>query len=117
MTISFVWAPWYVLAFVLLAIGGCGQAGFSTMQSTITMLAAPPTMRGRMMGLLSVCIGAATPLGTLALGVMAAMLSIPQAITLNAVVGLLLLWPAVVWTPLVWCPLTSQPATTSPAET
>jgi MFS family permease len=115
MTIGFVWAPWYVLAFVLLALGGCGQAGFSTMQSTITLLAAPPAMRGRMMGLLSVCIGAATPLGTLEIGLLAAMLSIPQAVTLNALGGLLLLWPAVAWTPLVWCPLTSQPATTSPA--
>jgi hypothetical protein len=30
-----------------------------------------------MMGLLSVCIGAATPLGTLEIGLLAAMLSIP----------------------------------------
>jgi MFS family permease len=117
MTIGFVWAPWYVLAFVLLAISGCGQAGFSTMQSTIAMLAAPRAMRGRMMGLLSVCIGAATPVGTLEIGIMAAMLTIPQAITLNAVVGLLLLWPAVVWTPLLWCPVTSHPATTLPTGT
>ncbi len=117
MTIGFVWAPWYVLAFVLLAISGCGQAGFSTMQSTIAMLAAPRAMRGRMMGLLSVCIGAATPVGTLEIGIMAAMLTIPQAITLNAVVGLLLLWPAVVWTPLLWRPVTSHPATTLPTGT
>jgi MFS family permease len=117
MTIGFVWAPWYVLAFALLALGGCGQAGFSTMQSTITMLAAPRVMRGRMMGLLSVCIGAATPLGTLEIGMMAATFTIPQAITINAVVGLLLLWPAVSRTPLVWHPVTPQPATTYPAGT
>ena len=36
----------------------------STAQSSITMLVTPTAMRGRMMGLLSVCIGAATPLGT-----------------------------------------------------
>ena len=60
MAVLFVWDR-YGLAFTLLAIGGCGQAGFSTMQSTITMLGAPPEMRGRMMGLLSVCIGLATP--------------------------------------------------------
>jgi MFS family permease len=117
MTIGFVWAPWYVLAFVLLAFGGGGQAGFSTMQSTITMLAAPRAMRGRMMGLLSVCIGAATPLGTLEIGLIAATFTIPQAITINALVGLLLLWPAVAWTPLVWQPLTPQPSTTSAAGT
>jgi hypothetical protein len=87
------------------------------MQSTITMLAAPRAMRGRMMGLLSVCIGAATPLGTLEIGIMAATFTIPQAITINAVVGLLLLWPAVFRTPLAWHPVTPQPATTYPAGT
>jgi hypothetical protein len=70
-----------------------------------------------MMGLLSVCIGAATPLGTLEIGLIAATFTIPQAITLNALAGLLLLWPAVVWTPLVWHPLTPQPSTPSAAGT
>src|SRR3989475_9882968 len=56
MVLLFVRAPWYTLAFILLALGGCGQAGFCTMQSTITMLATPPTMRGRVMGLLNFCI-------------------------------------------------------------
>lgn len=101
MAVFFVWAPWYVLAFVLLAIGGCGQAGFSTMQSTITMLGAPPQMRGRMMGLLSVCIGLATPLGTLEIGMVAAAFTVPIAITVNALTGLLLLWPAVISRPLM----------------
>ncbi len=102
MVMLFVWAPWYALAFALLALGGCGQAGFSTMQSTITMLMTPPAMRGRMMGLLSVCIGAATPLGTLEIGVLAAAFTVQHAIAVNALVGLLLLAPAVALTPLVW---------------
>jgi len=101
MAVFFVWASWYVLAFVLLAVGGCGQAGFSTMQSTITMLGAPPQMRGRMMGLLSVCIGLATPLGTLEIGMVAAAFTVPIAITVNALTGLLLLWPAVISRPLM----------------
>ena len=100
MAVLFVWAPWYGLAFVLLAIGGCGQAGFSTMQSTIAMLGAPPEMRGRMMGLLSVCIGLSTPLGTLGMGMLAAALSVPAAITANALLGLFLLWPSIVLSPL-----------------
>ncbi len=108
----FVWTPWYGLAFVLLALGGCGQAGFSTMQSALTMLAAPPTMRGRMMGLLSVCIGVSTPLGTLEIGAVAAAVSVPYAITINVVLGLLLLWPAVTRTPLAWDPGTPPPAAT-----
>ena len=102
MVLLFVQAPWYALAFALLAMGGCGQAGFSTMQSTIAMLVTPPTMRGRMMGLLSVCIGAATPLGTLEIGMLAAAFTVQHAIALNALVGLLLLAPAVVLTPLLW---------------
>jgi MFS family permease len=102
MVLLFVRAPWYVLAFALLALGGCGQAGFSTMQSTITMLVTPAAMRGRMMGLLSVCIGAATPLGTLEMGVLATTFTIQHAIAVNALLGLLLLGPAVALTPLVW---------------
>jgi MFS family permease len=109
MVMLFVWAPWYALAFALLALGGCGQAGFSTMQSTITMLVTPPAMRGRMMGLLSVCIGAATPLGTLEIGVLAAAFTVQHAIAVNALVGLLLLAPAVALTPLVWQRI-SQPS-------
>jgi predicted MFS family arabinose efflux permease len=107
--VLFVWSPWYALAFALLALGGCGQAGFSTMQSTITMLAAPPAMRGRMMGLLSVCIGASTPLGTLAMGLMATTYTIQSAIALSALGGLLLLVPAVILTPLHRQRLTSLP--------
>lgn len=109
MAILFVWSPWYGLAFALLAIGGFGQAGFSTMQSTITMLGAPPDMRGRMMGLLSVCIGVSTPLGTLEIGMIAAAFTVPAAITVNALAGLLLLWPAVAMTPLIRRSTASSP--------
>ena len=115
MVILFVWAPWYALAFALLALGGCGQAGFSTMQSTITMLVTPPAMRGRMMGLLSVCIGASTPLGTLEIGVLAMAFTVQHAIAVNALVGLLLLAPAVALTPLVWQRIT-QPPLMSPED-
>jgi len=109
MVTLFVWAPWYVLAFALLMLGGCGQAGFSTMQSTITMLMTPPALRGRMMGLLSVCIGVSTPLGTLEIGVLAMTFTVQQAIAANALVGLLLLVPAVILTPLVRQRITQPP--------
>ena len=101
MAIGFVWAPLYGLAFACLAIGGCGQAGFSTMQSAIAMLGSPAQMRGRMMGLLSVCIGCSTPLGTLGMGMAAAAFTVPAAITANALLGLLLLWPVARLTPLM----------------
>jgi MFS family permease len=113
MVLLFAWAPWYGLAFALLALGGCGQAGFSTMQSTITMLGTPPAMRGRMMGLLSVCIGVATPVGTLEMGVLATAFTIQHAIAVNALLGLLLLGPAMVLTPLVWQRVPQLPPATT----
>ena len=108
LTILFVWSPWYALAFALLAIGGLGQSGFSTMQSAITMLAAPQGMRGRMMGLLSFCIGVGTPLGGLGIGAVAAAFTLQGAISANIVVGLLLIVPALAFTPLISQPL-AQP--------
>ena len=102
--IMFVWSPWYALAFSLLAIGGLGQSGFSTMQSAITMLAAPQDMRGRMMGLLSFCIGVGTPLGAVEMGLMASWFTLQGAISGNLAAGLLLMLPAAV-TPLVLQPL------------
>ena len=115
LTILFVWSPWYALAFALLAVGGLGQSGFSTMQSSITMLAAPQGMRGRMVGLLSFCIGVGTPLGGLEMGALAAAFTIQGAISANVVVGLLLLVPVLAFTPLISRPL-SQP-TPATAET
>ena len=105
MAMLFVWSPWYALAFGLLAMGGIGQAGFSAMQGTITMLTAPPDMRGRMLGLVGVCIGAGTPLGTLEMGALAG-ISAQWAISGNAMVGMVLLLPVFLLTPLVWKPVT-----------
>ena len=101
MVILFVWSPWYPLAFALLTIGGIGQAGFGTMQSSITMLSAPPQLRGRMMGLMNFCIGLGTPLGTLEIGAVAVAFSTQWAISVNAFAGLWLMLPALLLTPLV----------------
>jgi MFS family permease len=101
MAILFVWSPWYAVSFTLLTVAGVGQSGFGTMQSSITMLSAPRELRGRMMGLMSFCIGLGTPLGTLEIGWVAAVFSTQWAISVNAAAGLLLLLPAVIFTPLV----------------
>jgi MFS family permease len=101
MVILFVWSPWYPLAFAFLTISGIGQAGFGTMQSTITMLSAPPELRGRMMGLMSFCIGLGTPLGTLEIGAVAVAFTTQWAISVNALAGLWLMLPALFMTPLV----------------
>ncbi|MDA1127617.1 MAG: MFS transporter [Chloroflexi bacterium] len=101
----FVWSPWYALTFGLLTLSGIAQSGFSTMQSAVTMLATPHDMRGRMMGLLSVCIGVGTPLGAFEMGLVASAFTIQSAIALNALAGFALLLPAIAFTPLPWKPL------------
>jgi len=112
--VIFVWSPWYALTFGLLTLSGIFQSGFSTMQSAVTMLATPHDMRGRMMGLLSVCIGAGTPLGALEMGAVAAAVSIQWAIALNAFAGLFLLLPAIAFTPLPWKPLNQVESEVAP---
>lgn len=111
MAILFVWSPWYALSFVLLTLAGIGQSGFGTMQSSITMLSAPRELRGRMLGLMSFCIGVGTPLGTLEIGAVAVAFSTRWAIAVNAAAGLLLLLPAVLFTPLARRPsIQTEPA-------
>ncbi len=105
---AYVWSPWYTAAFALLLVSGLGQAGFSTMQSSIMMLVAPPAMRGQMMGLLSFCIGVANLLGALEIFFVVSILTLQQTISLHALAALALLLPAILFTPLVRLPL-SQP--------
>ncbi len=105
---TYIWSPWYGLAFGLLLFSGLGQAGFSTMQSSIMMLEAPPEMRGQMMGLLSFCIGVANLLGALEISFVVSALALQQTISLHALIALALLIPAIAFTPLVRRPL-AQP--------
>ena len=102
---AYVWSSWYALAFVLLLVSGLGQAGFSTMQSSIMMLVAPPAMRGQMMGLLSFCIGVANLLGALEIFFVVSILTLQQTISLHALAALALLLPAIAFTPLIRRPL------------
>ena len=109
MAIAYSWSPWYAVTFSLLVLSGLGQAGFSTMQTSITLLAAPEEMRGRMMGLLSMCIGVGNPIGALEIGAIASLLSLQWSISLNALAGLVLILPAIALTPLVRRPLSQPP--------
>ncbi len=83
-------------AVVLLGIGIAG-ACFSSMQSTITLLSAPPAIRGRIMGVVSVCIGTGV-LGFLHIGLLADWLGAPLAVMLTAAQGL----AAIVLAGLIW---------------
>ncbi|HEU0020671.1 MAG TPA: MFS transporter [Dehalococcoidia bacterium] len=99
------WSPWFVVSFALLLLGGIAQAGFSTMQSTILLLASLPEMRGRTIGALGLVNGLGHLVGGYEIGVIASGLGIGVAIGLNAGAGLLLILPVIILTPLVRQPV------------
>ena len=75
-----------VAGFVLL-LTGVANSGFSIMQATLVYLAAPPEMRGRVFGVLSVCIGIGM-IGFLHLGWLSGMIGATGAIVTIGVEGL-----------------------------
>ena len=76
------------LALAALIVGGFGTAGFSNMQTTLILIEAPPAMRSRLMGIVTVCIGTG-PLGVLAAGALARELGPRDAVLTMAILGLL----------------------------
>ena len=99
------WSPWFLVSFALLLLAGIGQAGFSTMQSTILLLASPSEMRGRIMGSQGMVNGLGHLLGGSEIGAIASAFGISLAIGVNAVGGLLLMLPVILLTPLVRRPV------------
>jgi predicted MFS family arabinose efflux permease len=83
---------WLGVCAAILLFMGAAESGFATMQSTLVLLAAPERLRGAAMGILSACIGT-QPLGTLAIGLLAASLGSPRAFTINALVSLAVIVP------------------------
>lgn len=67
MVLAFSLADWLALAMPLVFLAGLGMSGFGSMQSIITLNATPPEMRGRVLGVLTVCIGSG-PIGALQIG-------------------------------------------------
>ena len=95
------WSPWFAVSFSLLLLGGLGQAGFSTMQSTMLLLESAPAMRGRTMGAQGVVNGMGHLVGGTEIGAIASAFGISIAIGLNAGAGILLILLVMVLTPLV----------------
>jgi predicted MFS family arabinose efflux permease len=104
--VAFALSPWYGLSCALLLVVGVGNAGFSTMQSTLILLAVAPSMRGRALGIMGLCIGA-TPLGLLELGALAEIVQAPAAIGFNAGAALVFLLLIIALTPLLSGPMAS----------
>jgi MFS family permease len=82
-------SPSYWLAVLVMVVGGFGTAGFANMQTTLMLTEAPPQMRSRLMGIVTVCIGTG-PLGILLAGMLADVTSPRQAVMIMALVGLAL---------------------------
>jgi MFS family permease len=80
-------APTFSLACILLVIGGIGSAAFANMQTSLIVLHAPPPIRSRLMGLLTVCIGMG-PLGILLIGALADKAGPMLAVDIMAITGL-----------------------------
>jgi MFS family permease len=83
----FALAPAPSLAGFVLLLTGLANSGFSIMQATLVYLAAPPEMRSRVFGVLSVCIGIGM-VGFLHLGWLASMIGATWAIVIIGVEGL-----------------------------
>lgn len=82
----------YLLALPIQFAIGIAEAGFGTMQSTIVLLAAHERARGRVLGILSVCIGT-NPLGALGVGFVTTYIGAPLAFGASAALALLLMAP------------------------
>lgn len=83
----------YGIALAAIICSGVGAGLFGSTQSTLVMAAAPPELRGRALGLLSMAIGA-LPVGMFVLGESAERLGVSTALLLNAALGAvaLVLW-------------------------
>ena len=85
-------SPGYEVSLLIQLIIGIGDAGFGTMQSTIILLSAHERMRGRVLGILSVCIGT-NPFGALWVGLVTTYVGAPAAFGAGAALALLLMAP------------------------
>lgn len=77
----------FLLSLPILLLSGLAVSGFAAMQGTLLMHGTPPAMRSRVMGLLSLAIGAA-PFGILMVGALSEWLSPARALTVMALAGL-----------------------------
>jgi MFS family permease len=90
MLVAFAVAPSPLLAGAALLLTGLTSSGFSIMQATLVYLAAPPEMRSRIYGVLSVCIGVGL-LGFIHIGLLAGLIGAARATVATGIEGLLAL--------------------------
>ena len=99
-SIAFAASPVPWLAATVLFVVGVGGAFYAAMQTTLVITSTPAEVRGRMMGVLSVCIGTG-PLGFYHVGALADWIGARDAVALIGLEGLVaaivvsLLWPEI----------------------
>jgi len=104
-SIAFAASPLPWLAGAMLFVVGLGGAAFAAMQTTLVITSTPPEVRGRMMGVLSVCIGTG-PLGFYHLGALADWIGARDAVALIGLEGLV----AAIVVSLIWPEIHRRPA-------
>ena len=97
-----MWQASLRMAGAVLLLNGLGASGFSVMQATLVYLAAPPELRSRVLGILSVCIGLG-PIGFVHIGLLAEAVGPRAACVVSALEGLAALaltrrWWGELWT-------------------
>ena len=90
--VAFSLSSWLWLCLILLVVIGVAESGFAAMQTTLVLLSAPERHRGGTVGILSACIGT-QPVGTLAIGALAAAAGAPMAFSVNALVAIAVILP------------------------
>ena len=96
----FALVPYAEVAGSVLLLTGIANACFSIMQATLVYLAAPPEMRSRVFGVLSVCIGIGMA-GFILIGLLAGLLGAPWATAATCAEGIVALLLTRRW----WRPL------------
>ena len=87
MVFLFSLSTWYAASLPVLLVAGLSVSGFAAMQGTLLMHGTPAEMRSRVMGLLSLAIGAA-PFGILLVGALSEWLGPARALTVTSLAGL-----------------------------
>jgi hypothetical protein len=96
----FALVPYAAAAGSVLLLTGLANACFSIMQATLVYLSAPPEMRSRVFGVLSVCIGVGM-VGFILIGLLAGLIGAPWATAATGAEGILALLLTRRW----WRPL------------
>jgi len=101
----FAISPWYWLSFLLLMCSGVSQVGFSTMQSSILLMASPTHVHSRVFGAQQLAVGTGQ-IGSLEIGALAVTIGLPAALASTAIGGLVLLAAILFLMPVLRGPIT-----------